>query len=302
MHDDKYLNYSFRLGVNFRDRPGDFDSSGDCGHAPTVRNPDTDPMPAAGIDFQCDVDCDGGGIAVNLANNDNSCHRQARPHAHLEEHRSGRRRAALLARRRRRQDIPARPREPRRMQIAGHRPQGTRRDAAQVNRSPHAPPQSLAARSRHDARVAARGPRQAETGTDTSQASKVVYHLADLDKVDFVLGNIANHYKGMGGPENVTIALVIHGPALKAFLRPNASPDVAKHMRGVREVRPCSQRLHSRHAGAERHARRICCRASPSPTKAAWCGSRNCRRKATPICGRESLGSCPQAGIQGRLR
>src|ERR1700761_802142 len=56
----------------------------------------------------------------------------------------------------------------------------------------------------------------AETASDT-QASKVVYHLADLDKVEFVLGNIANHYKGMGGPENVTIALVIHGPALKAF-------------------------------------------------------------------------------------
>jgi hypothetical protein len=68
--DDNYLNYSFRLGVNFRDRPGDFDSSGDCGHAPTVRNPDNDPGPAAGIDFQCSVDCDGGGIAVNFANND----------------------------------------------------------------------------------------------------------------------------------------------------------------------------------------------------------------------------------------
>jgi hypothetical protein len=72
MEDDKYLSYSFRLGVNFRDRPGDFDSSGDCGHAPTVRNPDNDPGPAAGIDFQCNVDCDGGGIAVSLANSDNA--------------------------------------------------------------------------------------------------------------------------------------------------------------------------------------------------------------------------------------
>jgi hypothetical protein len=72
MEDDKYLSYSFRLGVNFRDQPGDFDSSGDCGHAPPVRNADTDPMPPAGIDFQCNVDCDGGGIAVNLANSDNA--------------------------------------------------------------------------------------------------------------------------------------------------------------------------------------------------------------------------------------
>jgi intracellular sulfur oxidation DsrE/DsrF family protein len=46
---------------------------------------------------------------------------------------------------------------------------------------------------------------------------KVVYHLADLDKVDFVLRNIANHYEGMGGPDKVTIALVVHGPALEAF-------------------------------------------------------------------------------------
>jgi hypothetical protein len=70
--DDKFLEYSFRLGVNYRNRPGDFDSSGECGHAPTVRNPQSDPSPAAGIDFACDVDCDGGGIAVNLANNDNA--------------------------------------------------------------------------------------------------------------------------------------------------------------------------------------------------------------------------------------
>src|SRR5581483_5018366 len=39
--------YSFRLGVNYRDRPGDFDSSGACGKAPTVRSADTDaPVPA----------------------------------------------------------------------------------------------------------------------------------------------------------------------------------------------------------------------------------------------------------------
>jgi hypothetical protein len=64
----------------------------------------------------------------------------------------------------------------------------------------------------------------------TPGAAKVAYHLADLDKVDFVLGNIANHYNGMGGPENVTIALVIHGPALKAFHKANASPDMAKRV------------------------------------------------------------------------
>jgi uncharacterized protein len=47
--------------------------------------------------------------------------------------------------------------------------------------------------------------------------SKVVYHLDDLDKVDPVLGNIRHHYEGVGGSDKVTIALVVHGPALGAF-------------------------------------------------------------------------------------
>jgi uncharacterized protein len=46
---------------------------------------------------------------------------------------------------------------------------------------------------------------------------KVVYHLADVEKVAFVLGNIRNHVAGMGGPDKVRVALVVHGPALKAF-------------------------------------------------------------------------------------
>jgi intracellular sulfur oxidation DsrE/DsrF family protein len=46
-------------------------------------------------------------------------------------------------------------------------------------------------------------------------ASKVAYHLSDADKVTFVLGNIQNHLDG--GPRDVEIVLVVHGPALKAF-------------------------------------------------------------------------------------
>jgi hypothetical protein len=57
---------------------------------------------------------------------------------------------------------------------------------------------------------------------------KAVYHLADLDKVAFVLGNIANHYDGMGGPDKVTLALVIHGPALKAFHAAGAEAGLAR--------------------------------------------------------------------------
>ena len=62
--------------------------------------------------------------------------------------------------------------------------------------------------------------------------TKVVYHLSDLDKVSFVLGNIKNHFDGMGGPDKVTIALVVHGPALKAFHSASASPDVTKRVGG----------------------------------------------------------------------
>jgi intracellular sulfur oxidation DsrE/DsrF family protein len=56
--------------------------------------------------------------------------------------------------------------------------------------------------------------------------AKVVYHLCDLDKVNFVLTNIRNHIEGMGGADKVTIALVVHGPALKAFHAANASTDL----------------------------------------------------------------------------
>lgn len=58
--EDKKLAYSFRLGVNFRNRPGDFDSSGDCAHLTG------DDAAKQKIDFGCGVDCDGGGISIDL--------------------------------------------------------------------------------------------------------------------------------------------------------------------------------------------------------------------------------------------
>jgi uncharacterized protein len=67
---------------------------------------------------------------------------------------------------------------------------------------------------------------KARAGVD---AAKVVYHLDDLDKVDQVFGNIRNHFAGMGGPDKVTIALVVLGPALKAFHAADANADVVEH-------------------------------------------------------------------------
>ena len=71
---------------------------------------------------------------------------------------------------------------------------------------------------------------EAATETPATGKLKVVYHLNDLDKVGFVLGNIQNHFDGVGGPDNVTIALVIHGPALRAFHSASANPDVSKRV------------------------------------------------------------------------
>lgn len=73
---------------------------------------------------------------------------------------------------------------------------------------------------------------RAKAATEAPPAGKlkVVYHLNDLDKVNFVLGNIQNHFEGVGGPDNVTIALVIHGQALKSFHAASANPDVTRRV------------------------------------------------------------------------
>jgi intracellular sulfur oxidation DsrE/DsrF family protein len=63
--------------------------------------------------------------------------------------------------------------------------------------------------------VAARGARAEIRG-----AQKAVYHLADTEKVAFVLGNLRNHLDGGGG---IALATVVHGPALAAFKRSNAN-------------------------------------------------------------------------------
>lgn len=58
------LSYSFRLGIEFRDRRGTFESAGSCGHVG-----DFDEA-ADKLHLGCGVDCDGGGISVELANDD----------------------------------------------------------------------------------------------------------------------------------------------------------------------------------------------------------------------------------------
>lgn len=111
---------------------------------------------------------------------------------------------------------------------------------------------------------------------------KVVYHLADLDRVHFVLGNIQNHLDGVGGPDHVTLALVVHGPALRAFHAESANWDIAHRIGQFSkigmELVACGNNRRTSRCG-------ICCRASSAPTRAAWCGWPNYRRKGISISG-----------------
>ncbi|MDH2386275.1 DsrE family protein [Bradyrhizobium sp. CER78] len=87
------------------------------------------------------------------------------------------------------------------------------------------------------------------------QKLKVVYHLDDLDKISFVIGNIQNHLDGVGGPGNVTIALVVHGQALKGFHASAANPDLSKHVgqfaRDGIELAACGNTMKSQNIGLE---------------------------------------------------
>jgi len=60
--EDNEMNYSFRLGVKYRNKSGNYDSSGDCGHGKFVDEHSNEAM------LGCGVDCDGGGINVALSN------------------------------------------------------------------------------------------------------------------------------------------------------------------------------------------------------------------------------------------
>ena len=70
----------------------------------------------------------------------------------------------------------------------------------------------------------------ASTAAPAATKLKVVYHLNGLDKVSFVVGNIQNHLDGVGGPDHVTIALVIHGQALRAFHTSSANPGLSRRV------------------------------------------------------------------------
>jgi len=92
---------------------------------------------------------------------------------------------------------------------------------------------------------------QAAASADAGDGLKVVYHLSDLDKAAFVLGNIQNHLDGVGGPDHVAIALVVHGPALKAFhafeARPDISARVGQFSKAGLQLAACGNTMKAQH-------------------------------------------------------
>ncbi|MCA6108410.1 hypothetical protein J6497_14370 [Bradyrhizobium sp. CNPSo 4026] len=129
--------------------------------------------------------------------------------------------------------------------------------------------------------------RAASEASSPPAKPKVVYHLSDLDEVNFVLGNLQKHFDGVGGPENVTIALVIHGPALRAFHSASANPYLSRRVQqfsgdGV-ELAVCGNTMKSQNVSLR----------SSSP--ASWSPSRassalpSCSRRATCISGPEPV-------------
>jgi hypothetical protein len=64
VEDDPEVNYLFSLGVKLRNRPGKFSSGGSCGHAKVAEDEN-------GKEYLgCGVECDGGGLSIEL-NEDN---------------------------------------------------------------------------------------------------------------------------------------------------------------------------------------------------------------------------------------
>ena len=75
-------------------------------------------------------------------------------------------------------------------------------------------------------------PVSASALTPVRPVQKIVYHLSEPTRVNFVMGNIKNHIAGKGGPDKVKIVLVIHGPALESFVSSKANPDMKRQIEG----------------------------------------------------------------------
>lgn len=83
--------------------------------------------------------------------------------------------------------------------------------------------------------VAAAGVVYAAHTPANKKKHKTVIQLNDKDwkHAMFVLGNIKNIYKGVKGPQNIDIELVVFGPALKNFTKKNMKPQVKARLEAL---------------------------------------------------------------------
>jgi hypothetical protein len=70
----------------------------------------------------------------------------------------------------------------------------------------------------------------ASTGCTGKGKMKVVYHVdgKDPDVAKYALALIHKHIEAEGGPQNIDIKLVIHGPALPLFDKDKIDPELKK--------------------------------------------------------------------------
>ncbi len=76
-------------------------------------------------------------------------------------------------------------------------------------------------------------PARAAHANEQPKKHKIAYQLTEPDKAHFVLGNIQNHIKGVGGWQNIeALELVVFGPALKVFTT-GADPEIRKALEAL---------------------------------------------------------------------
>ena len=67
------------------------------------------------------------------------------------------------------------------------------------------------------------------------QKVKVLYHVdgKDPDVSKYALALINKHIEAEGGPDNIDVELVVHGPALELFEKDKMDPEMAKRFQQV---------------------------------------------------------------------
>ena len=73
------------------------------------------------------------------------------------------------------------------------------------------------------------------SGTHGKEKVKVVYHVDGPDPAvaKYALALINKHIEAEGGPDNIDVVLVVHGPALKLFENANADQELKDKIKMV---------------------------------------------------------------------